>query len=403
MLRVNHKKKILSQLTRNPTYTPSDYTQSIKPKDKDMGDKDMGDKDIGYINEAIIGLNDGIKRITKCTYMGEEYLDAAMPSQGIAKLVSYSINLSAIQPFLLFDMANGETEVALPIVDLSSSSWKALIKSSDNIYQGYYIFKGETYVFIQVKQNTDVKLFSSRDERISCSVDDICNLGKVYNITVNKHTKQFFIHNDQFIRLIDPDGDLIDTPVSAYFGSYWKRIAVTAALGPFVMAPYASFGPYYYYSDYERALRFSVLDWTKRKIGSSKSLIITRDDTNIFTKGGVVKFVLFLGRSKVFLNRKSDPEDDSEYTIDKANRSVFIENTMKIRDNDGKWTKEYDSVISTAYPDFKINNIESLDPQIVLKKYSQHSSVSYVYIDTSNVHKSSDGLDKYSYDEARIM
>jgi len=391
MLSTKTKDSILQKLARAPARP---LTEKIEESDEDTEPVPVD------IDGVVLGLTEGIQRVTDYTYMGEESLDASMPEPGLARLISYRVITTAVLPFLTFDMTAGETEVSLPIVDTTSSSWKP----AGSVYQGYYTFGGDTYVFVELKGTHTVELYTVKDARISCTVDDICNTGMVYNMSIDRQARTFFLQNDQFIRLSNPDGELIDTPATGYFGSYWKRIAVTAALGPFVMTPYASLGPYYYFSGFDRAMRFAVGDWSKGEVGKSRSLALTRDDTGIFTKGGIVKFALFLGRSKVLLNRPSDPDDDSEFTTDYAKRSEFVRATMKIRDNDGTWTKEYDSALTTAYPGFdKLDAVQDLDPQIVLRSYSQQAPVSYVYIDTSGVEPTGEEWNAYTYDKAHLL
>ena len=391
MLSTKTKDSILRQLAK---------THTIQSK-KDEHISDTDDEAVPVdVDGDVLGLVEGIRRISSYTYLGDASLDASMPQTGTAHLVRYRVITSAIQPFLSFDMAAGEAEVSLPVVDMATSSWKP----ADGVYQGHYTFEGNTYIFVEMQGDHNVRLYSVDDAMIPCTVDDICNTGKVYNMSVSAQTRKFFLQNDQFIRLVDNNGELVDVPATGYFGSYWKRIAVTAALGPFVMTPYASLGPYYYFSEYSRALRFAVGDWSKGEIGKSRSMSLTRDDTSIFTKGGIVKFALFLGRSKVLLNRDIDPDDDAEFTSDFAKRSDFVNATMKIRDNDGKWTKEYDSAITTAYPGFgKLDEIQDLDPQVVLRSYSQQAPVSYVYIDTSDVEPTGDSWKLFTYEKARLL
>lgn len=385
MLKTKTKDSILRQLTEAP-FRP------VKIAKQD----DSSDEELVYVENNVIGLDEGIKRITKYNYMGEDSLDADMPKQGISHLVCYNIITAAINPFISFYMEAGETEVSLPVVDTSSTSWKP----ANSVYQGHYIYDGDVYVFVEMKDIHDVEMYSVKNSRISCIVDDICNKGRVYNLSVNKNTQRFFLNNDQFIRLSNTDGELIDTPVSGYFGSYWKRIAVTAALGPFVMTPYASLGPYYYFSEYNRALRFAVGQKSMGQDFKDTRLQFTRENTGIFTKGGIVKFALFLGRSKVLLNRDSDPDDNSEFTLDSAKRNAFVNATIKIRDNDGKWTNDYDSIITTSYPNIKLENVQTLDSQTVLKRYSQQIPVSYVYIDTSEVKPTEEAL---TYEDAHML
>ena len=389
------------------------YQLSKIPKKMD-NDKSAINIDVNEENEPLlVDIDDDInifteeiQKITEYSYLGDEFLDPSMPESGLVYVIYYRVITSALQPFLCFDMVAREKNVSIPMVDILSSSWKP----TNGEYQGYYVSKGKTYIFVNMKDTYEVELYSVKKNMISCTVDDICNSGKIYDLFIDKQTRDFFLQNDQFVRLNGPNGELIDTPLTGYFGSYWKRIAVTAALGPFVMSPYASLGPYYYFGTFESALRYAVIDPSKGEIGKSKSLVLTHEDTDIFTKGGIVKFILFLGRTKVLLNRSSDVDDDSEFTLGLAENNKFVDATLKIRDNDGKWTKNYDSVIVTAYPSFsKLEQTRDLEPQIVLKSFSQQAPISYVYIDTSKIKPIEDDnvdsyiFNKYTFDKATLL
>jgi len=116
---------------------------------------------------------------------------------------------------------------------------------------------------------------------------------------------------------------------------------------------------------------------------------ITIGDTPVYTKGGIVKYALFLGNTKVLLNLKTDPEDDSYESKLLASKRNFIKDTLKLRDTNGKWTKDYNSVIQpqvTIYDsDLKYNR--TLEPQYVIKQFEQQIVTEYAYYDTNHITK----------------
>ena len=44
------------------------------------------------------------------------------------------------------------------------------------------------------------------------------------------------------------------------------------------------------------------------------------------------------------MNRPNDPEDSSKLTQDKKNSDEWISSTARLRDVDGRWTQNYNSV-----------------------------------------------------------
>ena len=365
---------------------------------KDFTDEHDDNQKSVYTDDILYNTNDGVHKDSNYTYLGEELLDAGDPPVGKAILVEYCVNTYASKPFLMFNLYNIEKELGFREIIIKKQD---IFKQNEN-YRGYYSIDKIIYIFYTFEYNEEQLIHNSIDKNTICLVDNICNTGSIYGKKIIHSTRDFLTLNEQFIRL-EENGVLIDTPVSGYFGSYWKRIAVTAALGPFVMTPYASLGPYYYFSNYKRAIEFAIIDKTQ-SFNDKSSLKLKRGKTNIYTKGGVVMFAVFLGRTKVLLNREIDEKDMSKYSQELSKKNTFVDKTMRIRDNDGLWTINYDSVITTAFPDFKYGDLElDLDPQIVIKNFSQQTPVSYVYIDTKDVIETKDETTPVTYDRAKIM
>lgn len=366
---------------------------------KDFTDEYNDNNTSVYTDDILYNTNDGVHKDSSYTYLGEELLDAGNPPVGKAILVEYCVNTSASKPFLMFNLCNIDNEIGFGEINITKQD---NFKNKEN-YHGYYSIDNKTYLFYTFENTEERRLHKSSDTNTICLVHDICNTQSVYGKKIIQSTIDFLILNEHFIRLEEESGELIDTPISGYFGSYWKRIAVTAALGPFVMTPYASLGPYYYFSNYKRALEFATIDKTQA-FNDKSSLNLTRGDTNIYTKGGIVLFAIFLGRTKVLLNREIDDKDTSKYSRELSKKNIFVDKTLRIRDNDGLWTINYDSVITTAFPVFKYGDSElDLDPQIVIKNFSQQTPVSYVYIDTEDVIETKDKSTPVTYERAKIM
>ena len=213
---------------------------------------------------------------------------------------------------------------------------------------------------------------------------------------------ELFLNHEELIYLQDERGELVETPMTGYRGEYYKMIGLLAALGVPRSGPYSSLGPYFKFADYARALRFGVvtLNGKPQYVGDEK---ITRDETPVFTKGGVVKYMLFLGNTKVLLNLDSDPDDDSTESIRLAKERSFIKDTIKLRDSAGKWASEYDSVMQPLITIFdnELKRDRQLDPQVVVKEFRQQHPLQYAYLDTSEV-----SIDKntgfYNVNEAKI-
>tara|TARA_B100000902_G_C26653203_1_gene594813 strand:- start:10 stop:552 length:543 start_codon:yes stop_codon:yes gene_type:complete len=180
-------------------------------------------------------------------------------------------------------------------------------------------------------------------------------------------------------------------------------MAFIAGLGMPRSGPYSSLGPYYYFADFHRSLRYAciTLDGKPKQVFDE---YVTRDDTPVFTKGGMVKFMLFLGRTKVLLNHPDDPSDDSDESLKLANNREFYKVLLRLRDSSGKWAQDYDSVVQPVMrvydPDMKRER--DLDSQIIVKQYNQQIPIQYAYFNTDKIDKNND-TDFYNIDKAVMI
>ena len=72
---------------------------------------------------------------------------------------------------------------------------------------------------------------------------------------------------------------------------------------------------------------------------------ITQNNYGVHKRGGIVRFAIFSGKHTMLLNRKSDPDDDSKITQDLVKQNPgWFKDSLKTRDSDAKWTKDYDSI-----------------------------------------------------------
>lgn len=340
-----------------------------------------------------IDLSDNLRLIdpgmtpicSSCTYMLENILDMRETTikEGVYRVLSYSICTVAMKPFLLFRMKTHNRKCVLPEVDIKRDREIPSFDGAD--YQGI-IENTNVLVYEFEYKDSDVKKVASTDEYIIVTVDDIVNQGNTFSWEIESSVINLFIEHVELIYLQDDTGELVETPMSVYRGEYYKMVGVLAGLGVPRSGPYSSLGPYFKFADYARSLRFGVvtLNGKPQYVGDEK---ITRDDTPVFTRGGLVKYVVFLGNTKVLLNLPTDPDDDTSESIRLAEARPFIKDTLKLRDSSGKWASEYDSVMQPLITihDSEQNRPRVLDPQVVVKEFKQQHPIQYAYLDTSNV------------------
>lgn len=359
---------------------------------------------------------DQFSKIDNYRYIGDELLDLNnINLKGDISIIMYNINDLLFKPFLMFLLEKKDGKIKIPIIsienDIKVQDLKEKVKEMfDDIsyemdYQGFFNNNGEIFVFYRLNVSYEPILFSSDERYFFTTVHEIINLKEVYQTPVDEHAVDFFINNDNFCYLEDEDFNLIETPMVGYTGDYYKRIAIIAALGPMRGSSFASMGPYFYFSSIKRALRYACIT-TDGKPKEVNGIKITLGDTGIYDKGGVVKFVMFMGNEKVFLNRDNDPQDTSEISRSIAEKSEIVKATIKNRDNDSKWVENYDSTIITYKEiDFKGNKRE-LEPQFTIKESEQLLPISYYYLDTKPLldnQLEKNGKVEYDYMKSQII
>lgn len=298
-------------------------------------------------------------------------------------IIFFCINIKGLKPFIeikLFKYIDG--------LDLFKININNSIPSFDNYeYNGILKFNNEQYLFYKFNNSTKIiESINSSQNEYWVTIDDIINLQTFYNFKILNNIYYFLIHNLKALYLLDDSSNIIETPASVYYGDYYKKIGIIGGLGMPRSSPYASLGPYFYFGNYDRSLRFASIT------GNGKPLEImgekiTIKDTPVYTKGGIVKFAIFLGKSKVMFNLPDDPKDDSDLSLELADKRLFIKDTLRLRDNQGKWTEEYNSVVQ---PDLYIYDRElkfdrKLDAGFIIEYFNQQIPINYAYFKTDHI------------------
>ena len=219
------------------------------------------------------------------------------------------------------------------------------------------------------------------------SIFEIINIKTILNFNINSTVYNIFKQYPLLLSLFDNKNNIIDTPSIGFFGGYYTYISFIAAFGLRKVSPEAYLGPYYYLSPYKAAGRYAI--WNSfRKPETVNNKLITVDDTGRYNLGGIVRVIMFTNKMKFLLNRPTDPDDDSDISIDLAKKVPFIKSTMKIRDVDGKWANNFNSVYvgSTKIKSEKYDD-RILKVEIGLRDYNQQIPLTYHYIDTSQFDK----------------
>ena len=305
-------------------------------------------------------------------------------------ICGYRVNNSELYPFLNFLLKNDfETnEFLFPSLKLNGATLLTKIQNLSNIksllnlalyniilddkyeFKGLYYYKNNIYLFFDF---TNCKLIINNTYKNSIIwnvlVDEIINTKNVCNIKINQDITNFFNENIDFIFLKDSNEKIFEIPSVVYVGKEFSKINFTYIFGTSKPDNNFLFGPYYYFTDFKNAV--------KQCIGNKNN-----------DKGGLVRFALFTGLTKVILNNISDPIDKSDIKKELTSKlnNLYENLTQRITDYGGKWVENYNSVY---VGDIELDNGEKMKntPIYVVKNYEQQIPLSYHFINKNDNYK----------------
>jgi len=113
------------------------------------------------------------------------------------------------------------------------------------------------------------------------------------------------------------------------------------------------------------------------KESESGGELITDNEFGRYIKGGIIRFIVYPGKTKVVMNRPWDKKNNQN-----ENESLS-EEKMKVYDTKGEWTKEYESVLLGP---IKVDNkVLHNGSSLTVKNFYQYKSLSYHYLDKKTV------------------
>jgi hypothetical protein len=281
----------------------------------------------------------------------------------------YYINTSAYKPFLEFMLYKSDNNnmIYLPNFSQNTSNYDILENSTmllDNLFGNDMCeFKGrliESPVMNTVK-NSHInkriillyKLKEKNNTVLRCTgssalwwatVSEIFNYRKILFYDIHETVTDIFLAYPQALKLYHKES-LVETPMVVFNGNNSNTAKYNAVFSIKKSNSDSRYGPYYYFTDLYSSMRYACYD------------IETGEKNN---KGGLVRFVIFTGKMKMFLKKnKPDRSDMAKYI---CLQHPIEKNTIQFRDNDCKWTEQYNSAYNGNYEiDIKKSNDVSLD------------------------------------------
>lgn len=265
-------------------------------------------------------------------------------------------------------------------------------------FKGFYLNEDEIHIFFDLTEcNLIIDCTYRKAQLWFCLIDEIINYNKVCSFNIDSNVINFFMTNIDFCFLKNKNNENYELPIVGYIGIQPIKLNFTYTFGISVKDKNAIMGPYYYFTNYNGSIRDGGWSETGTETKDNDN-IITDNEYGRFKQGGIVRFALFLGKTKIVENLLNDSNDDSKIKKERLNDKNLDQNmevlTMRISDHDGKWIEHNDSVFLGK---IELDNGSYLKntPIIVLKNYNQQIPLSYHYIDKSYLHEKYDENENY--------
>jgi hypothetical protein len=286
----------------------------------------------------------------------EDLEDSNDSGEFLVEYLVYHINKKAYKPFLEFLLYKSSDDDTLyfPNFSQSTSEYDILENASillDNLLgDGLCDFKGRIVqspvmnrinsarlndriiLLYELKEKTEsVTRQKSSDDLWWGTVSEIFNYRKIIFYNISETVTDVFLAYPQAIKLYHKE-TLIETPMVIFNGSNSDTSKYNAVFSIKKSNNESRYGPFYYFTDLYNAMRYACYD------------IETGEK---YKNGGLVRFVIYPGKMKMFL-KKSKP-DTSEMAKYICRKNIIKKSTIQFRDNDCRWTEQYNSAYNGTY------------------------------------------------------
>lgn len=350
-------------------------------------------------------------------------------------IVPFKINFNSTNPFNTFLLMNDFADILnFPSVNISykndsydsqeilsriTSYLYSILLSNNNSniinydletfmktvdFKGLYVCENKVYAFVDL---TKVEINASLVNRNSlywfALIDEIINKNKICDIPISNDVSDFFMNNSEFIHFKNSKEEQIEIPSVVYTGSHEKTLHFNFTFGNRPSDNNAILSSGFYFTNYANAFRqggWSADYKCEFKYGEKITETEFDNETGKYTKGGIIRYALFLGKNLIKMNYPNDDIDESE--IKKA-KLIYTENTdgyvyekmlLRVSDHDGLWKQKNDSVYLGK---IELDNGEYLKnvPLYVVKDYYSHTPLSYHYINKRTLGNNFDETSNY--------
>lgn len=324
-------------------------------------------------------------------------------------LCIYNVNMSGPEPFLQYllyksNKSQGD-KVMFPFIKYSGSddvmtfTKKFIGKIIDGFdmsieSDGFITIGSHHFIFFNVGEIVNTINKNMRSNKLWWTLlYEIVNIRKLTNFPILNYVTELFLQNTYLLRLLNGKNVPYQLPNVGYHGTYYTLAEFVETFGLQRSSLNRMLGPYYYFGTFRKAVRYA--GWTSTyKPRYVNDVLITDEDgrykeLSIEEKnpGAIIRFALFLGKTKVFLNQPTDKDDVTEEEMkdfERMERKPWNYYTRKLHDYSGKWAEEYNS----AYVGVNIlenGKKNASNPEIIVKEYEQQMILSSHRLDVSSL------------------
>lgn len=328
----------------------------------------------------------------------------------------YRVNTYALKPFLEYCFHKDKRDLlSFPVLKYKNK--KPLNKEVSEFVK--YIFKidvepsfylrlrkNHNYIFINVEDKGTTYNVEFKKRRSSwwwALMTEIINYKKIMNFDIHPNIPLIFTKNPSLIYLKDEDDNIIEIPEVGFHGTYFPLLNFISIYGLRPSTLNSMLGPYYYFGTFRKAVRYA--GWTstyKTRIIDGETIA---DEHGRYKRGGIARFVVFLGKMKALLNHPQDRDDWSSLVekrmSEEPSSREWEEATIKLHDHNGVWAEEYDSIYvgraTIKIGKHKRKALFMKNPEFVVKNFEQQFILTTHELDQQTLKDKWDGnYDKYN-------
>jgi len=294
------------------------------------------------------------------------------------------------------------------LVDQCSAPLRALF-STDNLenvikYSGYIYMKRDNRCVLFFNQlhvdveNAQIPFMSLKKRWWWTLSSEIFNEHKMMNFPISHSVVEFFNQNVE-IMILKANGKTLESPIACYAGKHFNYVSYMASFGMKKASTRAHFGPYYYFVGFMDSMKYACYtirapyvdnkNEKQKKFQHNEHILadgtsLTMNEYGKHTRGGIVRFAVFLGRCRAFfMNGEEDRSDLSMYW---AKQDPLVMAKLALRDINGDWTRYFNSAFVGEYDfDAPDERKSKRSAGWTIKEYENQIPLSFHEIDMSSV------------------